>query len=367
MQGAPLLRTFYLNHSPINFYFNQTPKDFVVTEVPLYEFSNDGEHLILKIAKKGISSWEALGIISSNCGIPIKEIGYAGLKDKQAYTIQHISINRKFEPNLERLSDERLKVVERFYHKNKIKQGHLKGNKFFIRVKKLNPIDAKKVQSAVLGIKKYGIPNFFGYQRFGRDGENAKRGQELCKEGKKRFNYKDEFFINAYQSELFNAWLAKRIEISKIVDGFSDKECALALGFDRDDIAILKAQSHPFKLMKGEIYCHYPHGKLFTDEDILEQSRRFIEQKISPTGLLCGVKSEVASSRAGEIERDFLDGTIPLQGSRRYAWIWPEDLEFNYKEEEAWGEFSFFLPKGSYATVVLEQIKCDEIVGISEE
>lgn len=332
-----------------------------MTEVPLYEFSGSGEHLVLKITKKGISSWEALEIISSNCGIPIKEIGYAGLKDKQAYATQYISINRKFEPNLKRLRDERLKIVERFYHKNKIKQGHLKGNRFFIRVKKLNKIDAKKIESAIVSIKKYGFPNFFGYQRFGKGGENAKKGQELCLSSRRRFNYKEEFFINSYQSQLFNSWLSKRVEISKIVAEFGERECALALGFSKEEIKLLKAQEHPFKLMSGEVCCHYPHGRLFSDDDTLELSRRFMEQKISPTGLLCGRKKEVASGRAGEIERLFLDENIPLQGGRRYAWVWPKDLEFCYKEEKAWGEFTLFLPRGSYATVVLEQIKRDAL------
>jgi len=330
--------------------------------VPLYDFSQEGEHLVLKIAKKGLSSWEALEIISSSTGIPIKEIGYAGLKDKQAYTIQHLSVNKKYEQNLENLKDERIKIIERFYHNNKIKQGHLKGNRFFIRVKKLNEVDAKKIESAVSSIKKYGLPNFFGYQRFGRDGENATRGKELCKSGRKRYNYKDEFFINAYQSLLFNEWLAKRIEVSKIVGSFSSDEASRALGLDKAMVKEMQESEHPFKLLGGDIFCHYPHGRLFSDDDLSALSKRFLEGSISPTGLLCGVKTEFSKGVAASFEEEFIDKNIPLQGSRRYAWIWAEDLEFVYRDSEAWGEFNFFLPKGSYATVLLEQIRCGEIV-----
>lgn len=353
---------YYLTHSPIDFVFNQSAKDFVVTEVPLYDFSGEGEHLVFKLAKKGLSTWEALQSISSSCHIPIRELGYAGLKDKQAYTIQHISVHKKYEPNLEHLSDERLKIVERCYHKNKLKTGHLKGNKFFIRVKKLNPVDAKKIESAVETIREYGFPNFFGFQRFGKDGDNAEKGKELAHKIKGRVNYKNEFFINAYQSQLFNTWLEKRIAISNIVTAFDKKEAMKALGFDEAVVNLLQSQKHPFKLLGGEIFCHYPHGRLFSDENTLEQSERFLQKEIAPTGLLYGKKSEFAEGLAGEIESAFVDTAIGLNGVRRYAWVWPEELTFTYKEEDAHGEFSFFLPKGCYATTLLEQIKGAEIV-----
>ncbi|MFW5990555.1 MAG: tRNA pseudouridine(13) synthase TruD, partial [Campylobacterales bacterium] len=185
-------RLSLLTHSPIEFYFNQNPKDFVVTEVPLYEFSGEGEHLVLKVAKRGLSTHELLNTLSSSAHIPIKEIGYAGLKDKQAYTIQHISLPKKYEKNLEYLSDENIKILERTLHKNKLKTGHLKGNHFFIRIKKLNPTDATKITSVIDSIRKYGFANYFGYQRFGRDGDNAKEGKIVAQNQRGRVNYKKE-------------------------------------------------------------------------------------------------------------------------------------------------------------------------------
>ncbi len=354
-------RLSLLTHSPIEFYFNQNPKDFVVTEVPLYEFSGEGEHLVLKVAKRGLSTHELLNTLSSSAHIPIKEIGYAGLKDKQAYTIQHISLPKKYEKSLEYLSDENIKILERTLHKNKLKTGHLKGNHFFIRIKKLNPTDATKITSVIESIRKYGFANYFGYQRFGRDGDNAKEGKIVAQNQRGRVNYKKEFLINAYQSELFNNWLAKRVEISKIVNSMSAKEASEALMLESETIKLLGEQSHLFKLFAGDVMCHYPHGRLFGDDDVLELASRFEAKTISPTGLLCGKKCEFSKDKAWEVEKEYIDENIKLSGVRRYAWVWAENLEFTYKQSEAWGELSFYLPKGCYATTLLEQIKGGEL------
>ena len=84
----------YLNHSPLEFYFAKNHKNFIVEEIPLYEFSNTGEHIILKIRKKNISTIEMIEKISKAMNIKKRDIGYAGLKDKHALSIQYISINK---------------------------------------------------------------------------------------------------------------------------------------------------------------------------------------------------------------------------------------------------------------------------------
>ena len=87
---------FYLSHSKVDVYFKQSKDDFVVTEIPLYEFSGEGEHIIIKLRKKDLSTWDALQIISNTIGCKNRDIGYAGLKDKNALTIQHISIHKQY-------------------------------------------------------------------------------------------------------------------------------------------------------------------------------------------------------------------------------------------------------------------------------
>ncbi|MCF6200804.1 MAG: tRNA pseudouridine(13) synthase TruD [Hydrogenimonas sp.] len=349
-------RLYPLSHAPVDFHFRQTPADFVVTEIPLYTFSNEGEHLVLKIRKKSLTTWQMVDILSSHLGIKARDIGYAGLKDKDAMTIQYISLNRKYEERAKEFSHPQIKVIESFYHSNKIRTGHLKGNRFFIRLKKVNPTDAKKIESLLEWIGKNGMPNYFGYQRFGREGDNYKIAQEII-EGKRRVRDRKrrDFLISAYQSHLFNLWLSKRVEISRIFDGLKLKELKQIFEWNDEVIKKVAGEGHFFKLFPGDVASHYPHGKLFTIGNIKSESKRMQNREISPTGPLSGIKVKHSTGIAWEIEKEFIKD-VPAQGSRRYAWIWPEDIEGRYKDREAHFELNFTLPKGSYATVLLEMV-----------
>lgn len=350
-------RLHYLNHSPIDFYFKQSTETFSVTEIPLYEFSGEGEHLILKVRKKDLTTWEMLQIIAKYLNIKVRDIGYAGLKDKNAMTIQHISINIKLTENLNTLSHPNIKILETFRHNNKLKIGHLKSNKFFIKLKKVNPLNAKKIDEAIKNISKYGMPNYFGYQRFGNSGKNYELGKAIVN-GEKRIKDRKEreFLINAYQSHLFNLWLSKRVELSKIINSFSEKELESHLNISQNEIKELKKQPHPFKILSGDIMHHYPHGRIFNLENLESESNRFFEKDITLTGLLSGKKAKLATDLALIYEKDFVDENINLNGIRRFAWTFPENIETKYREDEFWYELSFQLQKGSYATCLLEEI-----------
>ncbi|EEO26632.1 tRNA pseudouridine(13) synthase TruD [Helicobacter winghamensis] len=366
--------SFAYTHSPIEFYFRQSPRDFVVEEVPLYPFNGDGMHLVLKIRKKNLTTFELLKILSNHLGIKEKDIGYAGLKDKNALTIQHISLPYFIKDKLENFIHPDIKILDSNLHHNKIKIGHLKGNKFFLRVKKLSPLNAQKIVQAVESIKKFGVPNYFSYQRFGADGRNYLQGREIVEKKRRLRDRKmHNFLISAYQSYLFNLWLSMRIDISHIIASYDIKEIskALELYLQTNDIPAcfkesmfcnkIKSQKHPFKLLEGDMLCHYPYGKHFFLESMEKESLRFLQKDIAPTGLLSGKKAMFALGCAEFFEKKFLDSNILSIGQRRYAWVFPQDLEFFYKEQEAQGEFSFFLPKGAYATNLLREIAHREI------
>ncbi len=354
-------RRYSFKHAPIDFYFRQNSNDFVVEEIPLYEFSGEGEHLALQIRKKNTSTFEMVDTIASYLGIKRKEIGYAGLKDKNALTYQYISIHKKYEKELERFKHPSIKILLTTYHKNKIRLGHLKANRFFIRVKKVNPTDATKIGEVLKHIESFGMPNFFGYQRFGNDGNNHIRGEKIAKGEKKERNPRiRKLLISAYQSHLFNLWLSKRIELSKLLESFSVNELESLLNLPKSELQYLKKQEHPFKLFQGDIMQHYPYGKLYEFDASLEEAVRLKTKDVAPTGLLCGKRAKLSSGYAREIEKSF-DETIQADGGRRYAWVFPEDIEGKYIAEEAWYEFHFTLPKGSYATALLEEIAKKEI------
>ncbi len=346
----------FLNHSQIDVYFKQSKDDFVVNEVPLYEFSNEGEHLILKLRKKDLATWDAIEILANYLQCSTREFGYAGLKDKNAMTVQHISIHRKYEDALKSFSHENIKILETTYHNNKIKIGHLKGNNFFIRLKRVGLVEKQKIEEAFSKIAVFGMPNYFGFQRFGIDGENYKKGKQIV-EGtlKERNRNLKQMFINAYQSYLFNSWLSKRIEISKLIEAFEPKEIFEKLNLPLDEVKRAKKQPHPFKILTGDLLSHYPFGKIFIIDDLETESQKFFEKDRVPTGLLCGKRVKKSEGLAYEIEKDF-EVQMSEDGARRFAFVFPENLQSNYKEDKNHMELSFYLPKGSYATELIAEI-----------
>jgi tRNA pseudouridine13 synthase len=349
-------KQYYLNHSNIDVYFKQSKDDFIVTEVPLYEFSGEGEHLILKMRKKDLSTWDALEIIAKEVGCRSRDIGYAGLKDKNAMTIQSISIHRQYEEKIEKFEHPQIKFLEKTYHNNKIKIGHLKGNKFFIRLKRVMPIHKMKLEAALAQIATHGMANYFGYQRFGIDGDNYKKGEALINGSLKVRDRKLKgMYINAYQSYLFNSWLSKRIEISKLIDNFKANEIASKLGLNENTIKKIQKQKHPFKVLEGDLFNHYPYGKLFYIENVEEEAQKFFERDRVPTGLLSGKKTKYAINDACKFEEEFIKETKE-NGSRRFAWIFPQNISSEYKEEKNWFELNFELPKGSYATELIGEL-----------
>ncbi|NKQ40279.1 MAG: tRNA pseudouridine(13) synthase TruD [Sulfurovum sp.] len=339
------------------FIFNPSPRDFTVEEIPLYEFSSEGEHLILKVRKKELTTWEMLEIFSSHLGIRRRDIGYAGLKDKHAMTIQYISIMAIHQDKLGEFAHPQIKILDTIRHNNKIRIGHLKGNLFHLRFKKVLGVQKDMLDSVLKWIKQNGVPNYFGYQRFGNYGDNWEEGQRIISgELRMRDRKSREFLISAYQSYLFNNWLSKRIELCRLLEEFSESQTEQLLELPKDTLKDIKKQKGFFKIIEGDLLMHYPHGRIFYAQNHLEESERFEQKDISPTGLLSGKKVKLSMGNAREIEQQF-DTVTFENGSRRYAWIFPKDIKSKYLPERAHYELEFFLPKGCYATNVVEILR----------
>jgi len=354
------MRLLYPLNVTNSFVFNSSPRDFTVEEIPLYEFTGEGEHLILKVRKKDLTTWEMLDIISNHLGIRRRDIGYAGLKDKNAMTIQYISLLAKDSSKIDNFSHTKIKILETTRHNNKIRVGHLKGNRFHIRLKKVLGVQRDKLDSVLKWIKKSGIPNYFGHQRFGTDGNNWEDGKKLIDGTLKiRDRKTKEFLIGSYQSYLFNNWLSKRVEISLLLEKFTEEESEKVLGLEEGTLKGTKSQKQFFKLLQGDLMMHYPYGRVFYVEDLEVEANRFISKDIAPTGLLAGGKVKRATDMALRVERDF-DAETKQSGTRRYAWIEVTNIEKKYIEEKAHYELSFILPKGSYATTVLDILRGGE-------
>lgn len=277
---------------------------------------------------------------------------------------------KKFEPNLTNFTHEKMKILDAFVHNNKLKTGHLRGNSFFIRLKKVDIINAKKLENAFKTLINQGFANYFGTQRFGKFEDNFTQGLEiLC--GKKMKNPKlRDFLLSAFQSELFNRYLSKRVEISRFARDFNKDEFGRIYDLKKDEVKEIYKQKQFFKLLKNEILGHYPYGKCFVCEDLSSENERFLKREISPLGLLLGKKAfglkmlendenltpNFASKIENEIFKNFYKFAPLLNGTRRYLWGFLEDAKFRYDEQNAHFILEFFLQKGSYATVILNEL-----------
>jgi len=346
------------NHSTIEFDFKQTTDRFFVREVPLHNFSKKGSYLILKIQKQDMSTSKLITVIASSAKCNTNEIGYAGLKDKSATTIQYISLPKMHEKELlKNLTTPRVEILETTYHKAPIKIGELKGNNFIIKLHNITPHNANTFEQVSQKVQKHGIANYYGYQRFGEDSKSYLQGKEIAHSGKRLKGEREKLLVASYQSYLFNKWLSYRVKISSTIAKNNPQKASKILDFPLELIKELNNQPQFFKLFLGDVMMSYPYGKSFYANNLAKASKSFQTQKISPTGLLCGDIAKRAKSDARYLEEQFDDSELTsLKGDRRYAWIYPKAIRTKYDKTNQVLEVSFYLPKGSYATTLLEQI-----------
>ena len=295
----------------ISFKFYQTPTDFIVDEVASREFKGKGNYLILKVQKVELTTWDMVAIFAEYLAIPAQKIGYAGLKDKHATTTQYISVDASYERMLKQFYHKQIKILSTTRDSASIRMGDLAGNRFGINLHFVDNIDAGRIEKVARKIAKEGLPNYFGYQRFGRDADSIKQAKEMINgdifiEDDKLKN----FLVSIYQSTFFNDWLRERVQITK----------------DKGEYKLLT--------LKGDV---------FNSKKVL-------------TGLLCGRDVKRAKSDAREIEKKYDDEFLQSKGHRRDALIFPKDIECSYVKKQTLLKLSFTLPKGSYATVFLESI-----------
>ena len=352
------IKNYAYTHTPLQFDFKQTIERFFVEEIPLYTFTGTGNFLILKIKKTDMSTWKLITVLAKATDLQERDIGYAGLKDKNATTIQYISLPKKYEKELNKnLTTEKIEILERTYNKAPIKIGHLKGNKFSIILHRINEKDAKFFTTTAKMMQSKGIPNYYGYQRFGEDSRSYLQGKEIALSGKKLKGSKEKLLVSAYQSHLFNKWLGQRVKLSTIIDANSVEVATKKLQYPLELVKVLAKQPQLFKLFLGDIVMPYPYGKTNFVKDMQQSSQTFSQKKISPTGLLCGANALRAKSDAYHLEEPYDDTELSaLKGDRRFAWIWPKEVETSFESEARKLTVEFYLPKGSYATTFLEEI-----------
>lgn len=323
-------REFIQTHKPIKFKFFQNENDFIVEENPI-KFANRGNFIILKLRKKNLGTWDLIEKISKQLKLYENEIGYAGLKDKNATTTQYISIPKKYSKELKNFRAKNIEILETFLHTSKLNIGDLESNSFEINLHEVKEEDVGKIEKLLEEISNIGMPNYFGYQRFGKDGAlNIEKAKALVFED---LTIKDrkvaKMLISQYQSDFFNSWLVQRVKKSK----------------------------EKFELLNGDVFRAYLDNKLFTPKKLNENIiKDFQDKKIVPTGLLPGRKVFRSINEARELEEKYDDLYIQEKGLRRDAIVYPKKITMKYNNQSQELKLNFILPKGSYATVLIENI-----------
>ena len=339
-------------------------EDFVVDEELPYPASGTGDHVFVRIEKRGLTTRFAAQQIAKALGIPERDIGIAGMKDRHAVTRQWLSLPPPVTPEAaQALALDGIEVLEAVRHNHKLRTGHVRANRFVLRVRGAAAGAADRART-ILGrlAEAPGAPNWYGEQRFGRDGDNAAKGRELLATGKRSRDKKlDRLLVSALQSELFNTWLAAR----------------LGDGLYRAVVA-------------GDV-CHKRGGGMFTSEDPATDQARLAAGELVVTGPMFGDKmrrpteGSIAAEReaavlaaAGLTADSFHAVRSFAEGTRRDAAIevmrWQVTADAEPAGPAADGEtyeVAFALPGGAYATAVMREVmktvpqRVDEAPGVA--
>jgi tRNA pseudouridine13 synthase len=325
--------------------FTPSVETFVVEEIPAYEPVGEGEHTYLWIEKRGLTTMDAVRKLARLLGVEERDVGYAGLKDRNAVTRQWMSVARVDPEHARAVAEPDLRVLEATRHGNKLRTGHLRGNRFELVVN-VPEGEADGLRARIEALAAGGVPNRYGEQRFGAAGDNAAvglailRGERLPRDPRLR-----KLLLSAAQSAVFNRALDLRA-----------------------------AHANGLKTVRaGDVLQKVATGGLFITEDVEIDQRRVDAGELAVTGPLPGGREkepppgtparaleDEAIAATGATREDFERAGRDLPGARRPLLVpltlgdpavQPEPARAGPNDVAV--RLRFSLPAGSYATVVI--------------
>jgi tRNA pseudouridine13 synthase len=316
------------------------PEDFEVEELPAYEPSGQGEFLYLWIEKRDMGGEFFQRQVAQRLGIASGEVGTAGLKDRRAITRQWVSVPASAEANVGKLDGDGIRVLNVSRHANKLRPGHLHGNRFRIVVRDVAAEAGERLTLLAERLRGHGLPNFYGPQRFGHGGETLRIGLALLhgEKTERRVNpFLKKLALSAAQSAMFNHYLGCRVP-----DGLWRR------------------------VLPGDVMAKYPFGGMFVAEDVAAEQTRFDRREIVTAGPIFGRKMFPAHGAAADreaetlaafgLEKKSFEGFGKLvQGTRRHNLVYLDDLHADVVSDDG-VRLVFSLPAGSYATVLLREL-----------
>ena len=325
--------------------FVSSPETFIVEEIPAYLPVGEGEHTYLWIEKKNLTTLEAVSKLARVLGVEARDIGYAGMKDRRATTRQWLSLPGMDPARAQEIVVEGLRVLATGRHRNKLRVGHLHGNRFDILLGDVAAGEDVAIATALRELAAKGVPNRYGHQRFGSAGDNVEVGLSVLRgtrreaDGRRR-----KLLLSAVQSAVFNRVLDLRA-----------KEGGLLV------------------LRSGDILEKVVSGGQFVSTDLIADQARVDAGEVVPTAPLPG--SRVRAPEPGSAARALEDRALGelgigpeelgqvgrfLPGTRRPVVVKVTLDEPAVSEEGGRLRLRFSLPPGSYATVVLEALGVEQ-------
>lgn len=336
-QGHCAGLAFHLGAPDVRAVLRRSPDDFQVDEVSGFELSGEGEHAFLHIRKRQLNTDDVVKRIARLAGVQQKDIGIAGMKDRNAVTTQWFSVwlPGQADPDWQLLNDNFITVLQSQRHQQKLRRGALKENRFVITLTDVQG-DHQTLEQRLQNIRENGVPNYFGEQRFGRDEANLSRAADMfARRIKVKNRQLRSLYLSSARSLLFNLVLSKRV---------ADGSWQQALPGD--------------VMMLNGSRSFFPVDEI--DDTIARRVREF---DIHASGPLWGrgqlpVAGEVAQLELGVAGEQtlFCEGleNAGLKQERRALRLLPRELDWQWLDDGTL-QLRFGLPSGTYATSVLRE------------
>jgi tRNA pseudouridine13 synthase len=325
------------------------PEDFVVEEQMPFTLSGAGEHVWLKVRKRALNTEQVAGTLARLAGVPRRGVGYAGMKDRHAVTVQWFSVHLpgREAPDWAGGLPGGIELLAQTRHARKLQTGAAAGNAFTIVLRDCAG-DREALARRLVRIRREGVPNYFGEQRFGRGGENVVRARAMFGGERVASRHLRGICLSAARAWLFNAVLARRV-----------------------------AAGNWNRALEGEAFVLNGTRSFFVadahDEEI---ARRLTGGDIHPSGPLWGRGELPARAAARELEETVAAGTADLargleaeglEQERRALRLFPRDLEVEWLDGAAL-RLQFALPAGAFATAVLRELAVyKDVAGVTPE
>jgi tRNA pseudouridine13 synthase len=382
-------------------------EDFCVDEVPLYEASGEGTHVYFKIRKIAVPTPVVVERIARHMNVRPSDIGLAGLKDAQAVATQWLSLEHADEHKLAAYGDAQIQIAGISRHTNKLRPGHLAGNRFTIRIRDVRHGAVDDARAVLAVLCERGVPNYFGQQRFGMRDDTDRLGAALIREDLAEFlaiylgrpreddppdcRAARQAFDEGDYPKAMDCWPRHYGNERRVLAAYKrrGKKGAAAAALDKrmKRLFVSACQSRIFndvvaarieqidRVLVGDLAKKTDTGGVFPVEDSEAEQPRAAAGEISATGPIVGARARMAEGQPGEIELQAVAasgltvdnfvraGRLKIKGGRRPIRFFLGEPELSSGGDQAGGymELSFTAPSGCYATVALREImKADD-------